>query len=147
MRKESFEKTVDIPENNYQRYLELGGNINKKDYQSVIDRINNAFTLDGGDPEIRSRISQAEGMARYAGIKLNDSKDALDPSAILLDSRVVLYVILRSDVMSKGVICHHSQMTDQRLFVEALRMLGDTDSLDKMFKAYPNISFKYERGK
>ena len=36
---------------------------------------------------------------------------------------------------------------NQRIFGEVLRMLGDADSLDKLIKTYPNISFKYEKGK
>jgi len=36
---------------------------------------------------------------------------------------------------------HHSQMSDQRLFAETLRMLGDVASLGKLIEAYPSISF------
>ena len=30
-------------------------------------------------------------------------------------------------------------MSDQKLFAEALRMLGDADSLKKLIEAHPNI--------
>jgi hypothetical protein len=57
-----------------------------------------------------------------------------------IDQRTILYATLRSDVAPKEVEHHHSQMSDQRLFAEVLRMLGDVESLDKMIEAYPNIS-------
>lgn len=149
MNKEFFENksavTQDIKEKetggaleNYQRYLELGGIINEKDYQNTIDRMNKTHTFNRTDPRVRNKIWQAEGMARYARIELNNSEDDLDP-------KIVLYVILRSDVRPEGVEYHHSQMSDQCIFGEVLRMLGDADSLDKLVRAYPNISFKYKR--
>ena len=142
MSREFFEKTVDIPENNYQHYLELGGIINEKDYQSALDRMNSVHTLDRKDPQVIDSIRQVVDMARYAKIELGDSEDVVD-----IDPRIVLYVILRLDVGPEGVKYHHSQMSDQRIFGEVLRMLGDANSLNKLIKAYPNISFKYERGK
>ncbi|HXK40516.1 MAG TPA: hypothetical protein VJ046_00190 [Candidatus Paceibacterota bacterium] len=128
-------------ESGYRRYLELGGIINETDYQSAIDRMNRA--LDGRGPQVRSsemlsRVGQAEGIAQYSGIALNDSGERPDP-------RIVLYVILRGDTRPEGVKYHHDQMSDQRIFGEVLRMLGDTDSFDKLVKAHPHISFKYER--
>ncbi len=141
MSREIFEKeTADIVENNYQRYLGLGGIINENDYQSALDRMNSVHTLDRKDPQVIDSIRQVVDMARYAKIILSDLKDVLDP-------RVVLYVILRLDTKPEDVEYHHSQMSDQRIFGEVLRMLGDASSLDKLIKAYPNISFKYERGK
>ncbi len=120
--------------NCYEWYQKLGGIINEKDFQNALDRINNARTLDRRDPQIRNSILQAVGIARCADIKLNDSEDAVDP-------RIVLYVILRADAMPEGIRYHHSQMSDQRLFAEALRMLGDVDSLNKLINTHPHISF------
>lgn len=140
MRKENFENKADILENSYQRYLELGGIINGIDYQSALDRMNKIKTLDRNNPEVKNEIFQAENIARYAGIELSNLKNVLDP-------KIVLYVILRNDTKPKDVKYHHSQMSDQRIFGEVLRMLGDADSLDKLIKFHPNISFKYEKGK
>ncbi|MEK7076160.1 MAG: hypothetical protein AAB941_00645 [Patescibacteria group bacterium] len=141
MSREIFEKeTADIVENNYQRYLGLGGIINENDYQSALDRMNSVHTLDRKDPQVIDSIRQVVDMARYAKITLGDFKNVFDP-------RVILYVILRLDTKPEDVKYHHSQMSDQRIFGEVLRMLGDASSLDKLIKAYPNISFKYERGK
>ena len=141
MSREIFEKeTADIVENNYQRYLGLGGIINENDYQSALDRMNSVHTLDRKDPQVIDSIRQVVNMARYAKITLGDFKNVFDP-------RVILYVILRLDTKPEDVEYHHSQMSDQRIFGEVLRMLGDASSLDKLIKAYPNISFKYERGK
>ncbi|MDP3954472.1 MAG: hypothetical protein Q8Q06_03605 [bacterium] len=120
----------DAPEkNSYQRYLELGGIINKKDYASALERAKNITAPDN------TLIMQADSIAKFAGIKLSGP----------LDKITILYGILRKDVQPKEAEYHHRQMSDQRIFVEALRMLGDTESLDKMIKAYPNISFEYQR--
>lgn len=132
-------KTADILENGYQHYLGLGGIINEKDYQGAFDRMSNTHVLDRKNPHVRVLVVQVTAMARHAKITLSDSEDAPDP-------KIVLYVILRSDIMSEGVKYHHSQMSDQRIFGEVLRILGDVDSLDKLIEAYPNISFKYEKG-
>jgi len=133
-------ETADIPENSYQRYVELGGIINEKDYQSALDRMDKTRTLDRKNPQVRNSIQQALGIAEYAKIKLNDSENVLEP-------KIVLYVTLRNDAKPEDAKYHHSQMSDQRIFGEVLRMLGDADSLDKLIKTYPNISFKYEKGK
>ena len=140
MSKEIFEKeTADTFKNNYQHYLELGGIINEEDYKSALDRMNNTRALDRKNPQVIDSRRQVADIARYAKIELNDSEDVLDP-------KIVLYVILRLDVGPEGVEYHHSQMSDQRIFGEVLRMLGDADSLDRLIKSYSNISFKYERG-
>ena len=74
-------------------------------------------------------IEQAERMAEFAGIELHDTKDAID-------QRTMLYGILRADAKPEEAKYHHSQMSDQRLFAEVLRMLGDTDALGKLINAY-----------
>lgn len=76
----------------------------------------------------------AEGIAKVAGIELQSTGDAIDP-------RVVKYVELRSAVTSKGDKNDYSGMSDQQIFVEALRALGDAESVDKMIKTFSNISF------
>ena len=118
-------------ENSYLRYVELGGIINGKDFQSSLARSKETTTLD------KTSIAQAEVIANRSGIVLHNSKDSLDP-------RTMLYGILRSDTNPKEAKYHHSQMSDQRLFAEALRMLGDADSLEKLIAAHPNISFDYK---
>ena len=64
------EATPENLENNYQRYLELGGIINEEDYRSALDRMNNA--LDKKSPEIRNSIQQAVDIARHTKTELND---------------------------------------------------------------------------
>ena len=117
-----------IENEGYKRYAELGGIINEKDYGNVVLRVANTITLE------HHLIGQAELIAKFAGIELCNTKDALD-------QRVVLYGILRNDSKPEGVAHHHSQMGDQRLFAEACRILGDVESLQKMIAAFPNISF------
>lgn len=117
-------------ENNcYQRYKELGGIINEKDYESALTRARNTVALH------ITLIKQSEHIAEFAGVELHNTKDVFNP-------RTIFYGVLRTDVKSDPKIkYHHSQMCDQRLFAEALRMLGDADSLQKVIVAYPNISF------
>ena len=136
MHEEHLEKGTDVqnpPEkNNYQRYLDLGGIINEKDYNGDIERAEDITTVS------ETLIGQVKIMSNFAGIELHNSENSVDP-------RVILYGILRNDVRPEGVKYHHNQMSDQQIFVEALRMLGDTESVNKMIKAHPNISFKYQR--
>jgi len=136
MHKEHLEKGADVQnpleKNNYQRYLCLGGIINEKDYNSAIERAGGITTVDG------MLLGQTKVMSDFAGIELHNAKNSVD-------LKVILYGILRNNVRPEGVKYHHSQMSDQRIFVEALRMLGDTESVNKMIKAHPNISFKYQR--
>ena len=112
----------------YARYKELGGIINENDYAAAFARAERSVAL---DPKF---IAQSESIASFAGIALHNSKEAADP-------RAALYVILRSDMKPEGVAHHHSQMSDQRLFAEAVRMAEDTDALQKLIAAYPNIAF------
>ena len=138
MSKNPFEKGPAEPDNakekiSYQRYLNLGGNINEKDYESALKNAKDTTTLD------KTLITNAKNIAKFAGIELHDTKDNIDP-------RIILYGILRRDIQPKDVTHHHQQMSDQRIFAEALRMLGDVDSLKKVIKAYegnPSMSFKY----
>lgn len=125
---ESKEVDQDATQEGYQQYQELGGIINEEDYKSALARAKDATARD------KTRIAQAENIAQRAGITLENSEDALDP-------RTVLYGVLRRD-RKPGVKYHHSQMNDQRLFAEALRMLGDAESLKKLIEAHPNISFE-----
>ena len=133
MNRESFKDVDDAQngekeENFYSQYRELGGIINERDCESALAKAKNTTEV---APVL---VTQAECIAEFAGIKLHSTEGALDPV-------IVLYAALRTDVNSEKVVHHHSQMCDQRLFAEALRMLGYTDSLDKLLRAYPNIIF------
>ncbi len=101
----------------YDRYQELGGIINKGDYDRALAKAAKTTFLR------KTLIAQARIMAHASGIILNNSEGRLD--AITL-----LYGILRTDT-NPGVKYHHSQMSDQRLFAEALRMLNYPDLLRK----------------
>ena len=132
MKDQSFETRADVLHQTeesgvYSKYQELGGIINEKDYRSALARAEKAVALNA--PAIR----QAEDIAEYAGIVL-DNSNGVDP-------KVKLYAVLRADYKPEDEENHHSQMSDQRLFAEVVRMLGDIDSLNKMTTAHPNISF------
>ena len=111
----------------YDRYRELGGIINEKACKSALEKAEKTAAFH------KFLIGQAENIARHAGIVL-DNSGGVDP-------RVKLYAVLRSDNKPEDERDHHSQMSDQRLFAEAVRMLGDADSLNKIIAAYPHISF------
>jgi len=113
---------------NYKHYLELGGIINEKDYESALQRAQSAPAPN------RTSMQQVYLIAKKAGIEL-----PVDTGSV--DERIALYATLRNDPKPKDVYHHHGQMNDQRLFAEALRMAGDADSLQKLISAFPNISF------
>ena len=119
-------KIVSLSNYCYQRYRELGGVINEKDYESALAMARNAITPNG------MLIKQAELIAQTAEIELCNAKGAVD-------QRVILYGVLRTDTRPEKTQYHHSQMCDQRLFAEALRMLGDVDSLNKLVDAYHKV--------
>ncbi|MBI2068837.1 MAG: hypothetical protein HYT67_01900 [Candidatus Yanofskybacteria bacterium] len=125
----------------YRCYLELGGIINETDFRSAIGRMPDMcrIIVFENSGSIQSRVGQVREIAKYSGIELRGPEYILDP-------RIVLYVILRGDTRPEGVKYHHGQMSDQRIFGEVLRMLGDVDSFDKLVKAHPHISFEYKRG-
>lgn len=113
----------------YEQYQELGGIINREDYESAIQRSAETDTV--SDTAMK-QVEQVENMAKFTGIELQNEKSANDP-------RVKLYAILRSDSKPKDVKYHHSQMSDQRLFAEVLRIFGDTEALSKLIGAYHKV--------
>ena len=113
-------------ENNYSSYQKLGGVINEKDYLSTQLRAKFETTPSA------STVAQVEVMARVAGIELHTQSGAAD-------ERIILYGILRADNKPADVEHHHAQMGDQQLFAEALKMVGDSDSLAKLIASHPAI--------
>ena len=110
----------------YAQYQELGGIINRKDYENALQRSAEATAVSD------TIVAQVENMAKFAGIELQKEKSANDP-------RVKLYAVLRGDSKPEDVKYHHSQMSDQRLFAETLRILGDTEALSKLIDAHHKI--------
>jgi hypothetical protein len=110
----------------YSAYRALGGIINENDYICALKK-----TAEAAPNEFVTTKRQAVMIARIAGIKLGGE---------YTDKRIVLYSILRNDVVENAEVKHHHcQMSDQRLFAETLRMLGDVKSLKKMISTFPNI--------
>lgn len=110
-----------VEEHTYEEYMKLGGIINVSDYSSALLRAR------GKAPSAYGR-AQAELMARVAGIPLEE-KDAL----------IALYSVLREDENFGHEKYHHSQMSDQQLFAEVLRMRGEAEFLRKFIAAHPHI--------
>ena len=121
MLKEHLEKdmsTQTTPEkSDYQRYLDLGGIINEKDYKSALERASDTIVD-------KVTADQVESIKYFAKI------ESLNPLA------VKLYGVLRSDKRPKEAERHHDEMRDQKLFREVLKMLEDTDALNKMKTEY-----------
>lgn len=122
MKKEYLEKGSAVPDNtkekkSYQRYQELGGIINENDYNRALERVGDATTLSA------TQIQQVENIAEYAGIEFINPENSLD-------KRLVLYGILH-DMKPREV-----RDSDLRLFREVLKILNDTDALNKLKTSY-----------
>ena len=118
----------------YERYQELGGRINQEGYERILLRA-------GGAPAPSTvSIAQAKGIANFAGIVLDNETSGVD-------KRVALYGIMRNDSVptdpenSPLYKNHYTRMSDQQLFAEVLRMVGDNDSLQKLISSHPHTSF------
>ena len=127
MKLEEFPK-VEISLQSFENYRNAGGILSEADYTSALTRMKEKRTMNP------SSLLQAEDMATKAGITLQDPQQGIDP-------RVALYAILQGDFkLGPGSDKnHYSRMSDQPLFAEVLRMLGDAESLTKFQNAYPNI--------
>lgn len=126
----------------YQRYLGRGGILNAKDYESVLSRVKGSTALDKASIEQIEQKAQVEFIAETADITHNEA-DGVDKRAIF-DKSVAIYGILRNDKKPVGVTDHYTQMSDQQIFAEALRMVGDDDSLQKLISRHgkhKHISF------
>lgn len=78
----------------------------------------------------KSLNSQAQRIVRFVGLTHPDGE---------LRAITTLYCVLRTDVIP-GAEYHHGQMSDERLFAEALRMLNYPDQLEKVIETYHNLS-------
>lgn len=116
----------------YQQYRELGGIINEEDYENALLRAKNPVALDTDPVRKLELVAAVKTIAELAGIELHNTKENLD-------RRVILFGVLRTDARPKETKYHHSQMGDPKLFAEVLRMLGDTDALDKLIDAYHKV--------
>ncbi len=119
---ESFTPRID-----FSRYGDLGGRINEEDYLSAMERATSSRK------QSESLRGQVKHTAKVAQIDLNDIVGGPE-------NLYFLYGVLRDDV-KPNVEHHHGQMSDERLVVEALRMLDNPDFLEKVIAAYPNIDF------
>lgn len=139
-----FAKTRKV---SYQQYQSLGGIINEGAYRSAMDRAkqvglspeepvvnqgDNTADLEAADLAKKkaqleeSLRSQAKRIARFSKVFL--------PKEEFRDV-VILYGILRTDVIP-GEPYHHGQMSDERLFAEALRMLNYPEELGRVIRTY-----------
>lgn len=116
MRENQEEKTE------YQKYQEAGGIFNEVDYNEALER---SFLILPPERNLNKQAElQAEQMAKFAGLN--------GP----IDRSIRLYGILRTDTNPDKKEYHHSQMSDQSLFAEALRMNNSVLSLKKFIEAY-----------
>lgn len=120
-------KHLDMHENQeekslYVKYIESGGILNEQDFYRILKK---NVDISKEDAELNKQTElQAEEMAKFAGIEHG------------ADHAIELYGIMRHDDKPENAQYHHSQMSDQSLFAEALRMSGNIDSLNKFIEAY-----------
>lgn len=155
-------------ENDYSSYKNLGGIINEGEYKNALAEVpekmkefkamSETLVSQSQASALMSRAQRADierlsiqmtpvkGMAELAGISL-EADEALERVVgtnlgavkFIKDPRAVLFTILRGHTDTVGEGNHHSQMSDQELFAEVLRMSGDEESLAKFTAALPNI--------
>ena len=116
--------------NSYEQYRSAGGFLDETDYASVLAQAKNKKTVNSHS------LAQAGLMANMAGFELQNRGTQIDLHVVLYD---VLCDVLRTVTNRHPTAYHHSQMADQPLFAEALRMLGNTEALEKFQAAHPNI--------
>lgn len=112
----------------YAVYCRLGGIINEKDYTIIFER-----AILTQPNESTSAKNQAMMIIKRADLNLDTE---------YTEKLVTLYSVLRNDTCPDEAKHHHCQMSDQRLLAEALRMMEDANSLQKLVVAFPNIDFK-----
>lgn len=96
----------------------LGGTLSQEEYEDVLKSAAEGRTFN------LARTSQANFMAETSGITLSPET-------------VTVYGILRDERPDPAK--EYSGMSDQKLLAEALRIVGDTDSLTTFIEKYPNI--------
>ena len=107
----------------YKEYKALGGILDEMEYRNVLGRIDSSKNVPPNSPT----SLQAESMANAAGI-------------ILSPETVALYGLLRHDVKpSPDTKNHYSTLNDQKLLAEALRMVGDKNSLATFIEKHAHI--------
>ena len=114
--------SIEQEKDRYELYLKLGGVSKRKNYRSALHE---AETITPSE----SSMMQAENMAQRAKIELQ--KDGIGHV-------VRLYAALRGNE-------RYAQESDQKVFAEALRMLGDSDSLKKLTEANIEIFSNYTK--
>lgn len=131
-------ETIQNPEvegGNYRDYKIASGQFfkNETDYSSAIARAGGKKTIDS------HTLAQAQIMARVAGITLEDPKEGIDQLVALYEVLAELRANRNLDPKEKDKYNWSKMDSDQRLFAEALRMLGDSESLAKFLAAHPHI--------
>jgi len=123
-----LEKVKSPEGNSYEKYQSAGGIINKTDYANALAQAKDKKSIDSNS------LAQVQVMARRAGIVLQDRGTEIDP-------RVALYAVLQADTnfLNSTPKERYLRDRDQFLFMEVLRMLGDTESLERFLKAHPHI--------
>lgn len=117
------------PKYSYEGYVACGGRIDEVNYRRVMKAVQNA-PLDG-----ESAKRQTDITALISGVSLEAIRNdtGIDPRAI--------YGILRHDHMPLEVKAHHTQMSDQQLLVESLRMLEQEGAVQAIMDKHPHIEF------
>jgi len=116
----------------YAGYLAHGGRIDEATYNSVMQRVGEDPAADFAED---FADSQTKITADISGISLDAIRNetGIDPRFI--------YGVLRHDMGPDGVEHHHSQMSDQQLLVESLRMLEQGSAVGAVIDKHPHMQF------
>ena len=116
----------------YADYISMGGRIDEENYTRVIQMAQDEA---GASAVTKFTLFQTATIAGTSDISLEaiHAETGINP--------VCIYSILRSDKIPREVRDHHSQMNDQQLLVESLRMLGAHSAIDAIIAKHPHITF------
>lgn len=119
------------PKYSYAGYVAVGGRIDEANYQRVMKRASE----ESGHFRVNHLRDQTRSTADVSGVSLDAVRDdvGIDPRCI--------YEILRYDEKPADAKDHHSQMSDQELLVESLRMLEQGSAAQAIIDKHPHISF------
>ncbi|GEM_PF-2510364 len=107
----------------YKEYKALGGILDEMEYQDILGRIDSVRNT----PLNSSTPLQAKSMASAAGITLSPET-------------IALYGVLRHyEEPNPDAKEHYSTLNDQKVLAEALRLVGDKDSLATFIETHPHI--------
>jgi|GEM_PF-3164036 len=117
----------------YEQYQESGGILEHAPFKKLLRKAEIDIQ------ESKMCAAQVTAIAQAAKIDL-------DGAGNLSNETVAVYKLLRTNAIADVYfINHHRGMCDIQIFADALRIVQDDDSLEKLSRAFPHISFGKNR--